>query len=63
MIEPTEGESKETLDDFITAMKRIAREAEEDPNILKEAPHTTPVSRLDEVKAARNPLIKYRDLK
>lgn len=63
MIEPTEVESKETLDGFIETMKQIAREAEENPDLLKEAPHTTVVSRLDEVKAARNPIIKYRDLK
>ena len=53
MIEPTETESKETLDAFIDAMKKIAREAEERPEILHESPHNTPVKRLDEVKAAR----------
>ena len=63
MIEPTEVESKETLDGFIEVMKKIAREAEEAPELLKEAPHTTVVTRLDEVKAARSPIIKYRDLK
>lgn len=63
MVEPTEVESKETLDGFIETMKKIAREAEENPELLKEAPHTTVVTRLDEVKAARNPIIKYRDLK
>ncbi len=63
MIEPTEVESKETLDAFIGAMKKIAKEADEDPEILKTAPHTTPVYRLDEVKAARQPILKYGDLK
>lgn len=58
MIEPTETESKETLDEFIEAMKSIAKEAEENPEILKTAPHNTPVRRLDEVKAARNPKVK-----
>jgi glycine dehydrogenase subunit 2 len=58
MIEPTETESKETLDEFIEAMKSIAKEAEENPEILKTAPHNTPVRRLDEVKAARNPIVK-----
>lgn len=53
MIEPTETESKQTLDAFIDAMKAIAREAEQDPELLKSAPHTTPVGRLDEVQAAR----------
>ncbi len=59
MIEPTETESKETLDEFIEAMIQIAREAEEDPQILKDAPHHTIVSRPDETKAARNPVLKY----
>ena len=55
MIEPTETESMETLDAFIEAMKAIAREVTEDPALVKEAPHTTPVSRLDETRAARQP--------
>jgi glycine dehydrogenase subunit 2 len=53
MIEPTETETKETLDAFIEAMKKIAREAHENPDILHEAPHETPFGRLDEVQAAR----------
>ncbi|GAI57966.1 unnamed protein product, partial [marine sediment metagenome] len=53
MIEPTETESKETLDGFIEAMSKIAREAEETPEILKKAPHSMPVKRVDEVRAAR----------
>jgi len=53
MIEPTETESKQTLDAFVDAMKKIAQEAHEDPELLKTAPHVTPVGRLDEVKAAK----------
>jgi glycine dehydrogenase subunit 2 len=53
MIEPTETESKQTLDEFIKIMKKIAEEAHQDPELLKSAPHTTPVGRLDEVKAAK----------
>ena len=62
MIEPTEAESKETIDDFIAVMKKIAAEAVQNPELLKEAPHNTPVRRLDEVKAARQPVIKYKDM-
>jgi glycine dehydrogenase subunit 2 len=58
MIEPTETESLETLDAFIEAMAAISKEADENPELLKEAPHVTPVRRLDEVKAARNPIFK-----
>jgi len=54
MIEPTETESRETLDTFVAAMKEIAQEAFADPEALRSAPSTTPVRRLDEVKAARN---------
>ncbi len=57
MIEPTETESKETLDRFVAAMKQIAREATENPELLKTAPHTTPVRRLDEVTANRHPVL------
>jgi glycine dehydrogenase subunit 2 len=53
MIEPTETESKETLDAFIEAMVKIAEEAREDPQLLTTAPHETPFGRLDEVKAAK----------
>jgi glycine dehydrogenase subunit 2 len=53
MIEPTESESKETLDAFADALIKIADEAHKEPALLKEAPHTTPVGRLDEVKAAK----------
>jgi glycine dehydrogenase subunit 2 len=53
MIEPTETESKQTLDAFANAMLRIADEAHTEPELLKSAPHNTPVGRLDEVKAAK----------
>lgn len=59
MIEPTETESKETLDAFCDAMLAIAREAAEDPQLLKDAPHSRPVRRLDEVRAAKRPVVKY----
>ncbi len=62
MIEPTETESKETLDGFIEIMRHIAAEALEDPESLKTAPHTTPVRRLDETTAARQPVLKYMDM-
>ncbi|KZE73770.1 glycine dehydrogenase [Paenibacillus elgii] len=57
MIEPTETESKETLDAFIDTMIRIAKEAEEQPDLLLNAPHTTVVRRLDETLAARKPVL------
>lgn len=60
MIEPTETESKETLDSFIEAMIQIAREAEETPEIVQEAPHTTVIKRLDETTAARKPILRYQ---
>ena len=59
MIEPTESESKETIDGFIEAMIAIAKEASSDPESLKTAPHDTIVRRPDETKAARNPVVKY----
>ena len=59
MIEPTETESKETLDGFIEIMRHIAAEALADPDSLKTAPHTTPVRRLDETTAARQPVLRY----
>jgi glycine dehydrogenase subunit 2 len=62
MIEPVENESKETLDHFIGIMKDIALEAKTNPDYLKSAPHTTVVRRLDEVQAARKPIVKYTDL-
>ncbi len=60
MIEPTETESKETLDSFIDIMIQIAKEVEENPEIVQEAPHTTVVGRMDETKAARKPVLKYQ---
>jgi glycine dehydrogenase subunit 2 len=60
MIEPTESESLEELDLFIDAMRSIAREAEETPELVKSAPHSTRVSRLDEVQAARKPILRWR---
>ncbi|WP_243297243.1 aminomethyl-transferring glycine dehydrogenase subunit GcvPB [Bacillus litorisediminis] len=59
MFEPTETESKETLDAFIDAMIQIAKEAEETPEIVQEAPHTTVIKRLDETLAARKPVLRY----
>lgn len=59
MIEPTETESMETLDAFIDAMIKISGEARENPEILKTAPHNTIVRRLDEVRAARTPILKW----
>ena len=60
MIEPTESESKEELDLFIEAMKSIAEEVEEDPQLVLDAPHSTRVSRLDEVGAARRPVLRWK---
>ncbi len=60
MIEPTESEAKETLDQFIEAMVRIAKEAETEPGLLLNAPHKTKVSRLDEVLANRKPVLRWR---
>ena len=60
MIEPTETESKETLDAFVAAMLAIAREAAEQPELLREAPHSRPVGRLDEVRAVKEPVVRWR---
>ncbi len=59
MIEPTETESKETLDEFISVMIQIAEEAKTNPELVKGAPYNTAVSRLDEARAARSPVLKY----
>jgi glycine dehydrogenase subunit 2 len=59
MIEPTETEAKETLDEFADAMLEIARDAAERPELLKEAPHNRPVRRVDEVKAAKRAVVRY----
>ena len=60
MIEPTETESKQTLDDFAEALVKIKQEAQEEPELLHEAPHITPVYRLDEAAAARKPVLCYK---
>ncbi|MEH6993251.1 aminomethyl-transferring glycine dehydrogenase subunit GcvPB [Neobacillus drentensis] len=60
MIEPTETESKETLDSFVDIMIQIAKEVEENPEIVQEAPHTTVVGRMDEATAARKPILRYQ---
>jgi glycine dehydrogenase subunit 2 len=60
MIEPTESESKEECDLFIDAMRAIAEEAESDPNLVKTAPHNTRIARLDEVAAARKPILRWK---
>lgn len=62
MIEPTETESRETLDSFIEAMRRIAVEAAETPEVVKEAPHDTPVSHPDDTEAALHPITSWQDL-
>jgi glycine dehydrogenase subunit 2 len=63
MIEPTEAETKETLDAFIQALRDIDREITETPDLVRQAPHTTPVSRLDEARAARQPDLRWKRVK
>ncbi|GAF13647.1 LOW QUALITY PROTEIN: glycine dehydrogenase [Bacillus sp. JCM 19045] len=63
MIEPTETESKETLDEFIEAMIQIAKETEETPEVVQEAPHHTVIGRLDETLAARKPVLRFEQEK
>ncbi|MCI6619026.1 MAG: aminomethyl-transferring glycine dehydrogenase subunit GcvPB [Prevotella sp.] len=62
MIEPTENESKDTIDGFIEVMRRIAGEARENPEVVKSAPHNTPITRVDDVLAAKHPILTYRQL-
>lgn len=62
MIEPTENESIDTLDCFIDVMHRIAREAAEAPDIVKTAPHNTPIGRVDDVLAAKHPILTYKQM-
>ena len=62
MIEPTENESKETLDGFIAVMRKIAEEAKTDPELVKSAPHTTPIGRVDDVLAAKHPVTTYKQM-
>ena len=63
MIEPTENESKETLDSFIEVMRKIAEEAKTAPDMVKSAPHDTPIGRVDDVLAAKHPVTTYKALK
>ena len=63
MIEPTENESKDTIDGFIAVMRKIAVEARTNPDIVKSAPHDTPIGRVDDVLAAKQPVVKFRDIK
>lgn len=63
MIEPTETESKETLDEFIEVMHKVAQEARENPDMVKNAPHTTFISHPDETTAAKKPILSYRQMK
>jgi len=63
MIEPTENESKETLDGFIDVMHRIAQEAKSDPELVKTAPHDTPIGRVDDVLAAKQAILTFRQMK
>ena len=60
LIEPTESESKRTLDMFVDAIHKIVEEIKTNPDLVKQAPHDQPVSRLDEVRAARNPILKHQ---
>lgn len=62
MIEPAENESKETMDSFIEVMRRIAEEARTEPETVKNAPHNTPIGRVDDVLAAKHPIVTYRQL-
>ncbi len=62
MIEPTENESKETIDGFIQVMRKIAEEAKTHPELLKSAPHNTPIGRVDDVLAAKHPTVTYRQI-
>ena len=62
MIEPTEVESKDTLDSFIDVMRCIAHEAVEHPNDVKTAPHHTPIGRVDDVEAAKHPIVTFKQL-
>ena len=63
MVEPTENESKETLDGFIAVMRQIAEEAKTDPELVKTAPHNTPIGRVDDVLAAKQPVTTYWKMK
>jgi len=60
MIEPTETESRDEMNGFIDAMLAIAKEAEENPQVVKTAPHTTRIGRVDEASAARRPVLRWK---
>ena len=62
MIEPTENESKNTIDGFVAVMRKIAEEARNNPDVVKSAPHNTPIGRVDDVLAAKHPVVKYKDI-
>ena len=62
MIEPTETESLDTLDTFCEAMRQIAHEAAETPEVVKEAPHLTPAVRPDDTEAALHPIVTFKEL-
>ena len=62
MIEPTENESKETIDEFIKVMRLIAKEAKDNPDIVKTAPHNTPIGRVDDVLAAKHPIVTFKQM-
>ena len=57
-----ENESKETIDGFIKVMRKIAEEAKTEPELLKSAPHNTPIGRVDDVLAAKHPIVTYRQI-
>jgi glycine dehydrogenase subunit 2 len=59
MVEPTETEPRESLDHFVDVLRAIHREAAENPELVKGAPHTTPVGRMDEAQAARQPDLRW----
>ena len=59
MVEPTETENKDMLDAFVAAMERIYDEIQADPQVVKDAPHSQPVKRIDEVSAARQPNLRW----
>ena len=63
MIEPTENESKDTIDSFIAVMRQIAEEAKTDPDMVKSAPHTTPIGRVDDVLAAKHPITTFKQMR
>ena len=62
MIEPTENESRDTIDGFIEVMRKIAEEAANDPELVKSAPHNTPIGRVDDVLAAKNPVLTWKQM-